>query len=83
MLARRIRNADSEAELTDIEDQIDAILKMQLAKSAAGDDDAIDTGTLNLAAHRLDNLVHYRRAALATGTRGQARSVRKEPDQDE
>jgi TRAP-type uncharacterized transport system substrate-binding protein len=67
VLARRIRNADSEVELTDIEDQIDDILKMQLAKNAAGDDDAIDTGTLNLAAHRLDNLVHYRRAALATG----------------
>ena len=66
-LARRIRSADSEAALTDIEDRIDDVLKAELAKTAAGDEDAIDAGTLNLAAHRLENLIHYRRAALATG----------------
>jgi hypothetical protein len=65
LLVRRIRNADSESELTEIEDQIDAILKAQLEKDAAGDEDAIDTGTLNLAAHRLENLIYYRRSALA------------------
>ena len=65
LLARRIRSADNEAALSDIEDQIDAILETQLAKTAAGDEDAIDAGTLNLAAHRLENLIHDRRAALA------------------
>ena len=64
-LARQARNADSEAALSDIEEEIDSILKAQLAKTAAGDEDAIDAGTLNLAAHRLDNLIHYRRSALA------------------
>jgi hypothetical protein len=63
-LARRIRSADDEASLSDIEDQIDTILKAQLAKTAAGDEDAIDVGTLNLAAHRLENLIHYRRVVL-------------------
>jgi hypothetical protein len=43
------------------------MLKTQLAKAAAGDEDAIDVATLNLAAHRLENLIHYRRAALAFG----------------
>ena len=33
----------------------------------AGDEDAIDAATLNLAAHRLKNLIHYRRAARAFG----------------
>ncbi|OAF02972.1 C4-dicarboxylate ABC transporter substrate-binding protein [Bradyrhizobium centrolobii] len=65
MLARRIRSADNDAALSEIEDQLDTILKAQLAKTAAGDEDAIDAGTLNLAAHRLENLIHYRRAALA------------------
>jgi TRAP-type uncharacterized transport system substrate-binding protein len=65
MLARRIRSADDEAALSEIEDQIDAILKTQLEKTAAGDEDAIDAATLNLAAHRLENLIHYRRADLA------------------
>jgi hypothetical protein len=65
MLARRIRSADNEEALSEIEDQIDAILKTQLEKTAAGDEDAIDAGTLNLAAHRLENLIHYRRADLA------------------
>ncbi|MCP4617703.1 MAG: C4-dicarboxylate ABC transporter substrate-binding protein [Bradyrhizobium sp.] len=70
LLARRIRTADSEAALTEIEDQIDDILKAQLARNAAGGEDAIDTGTLNLAAHRLENLIHYRRAALAVSQAG-------------
>jgi len=55
-LARRIRSADNEAALSEIEDQIDDILKTKLAKTAGGDEDAIDAGTLNLAAHRLENL---------------------------
>jgi len=64
-LARRIRNAGTEAELTDIEEEIDDILKAQRAKSADGDENAVDDATLNAAAHRLESLIHDRRTMLA------------------
>jgi hypothetical protein len=64
-LARRVRKVDSEAELSDIEDEIDGILKAQRAKAASGDENAVDTTTLNIAAHRLEGLIHDRRASLA------------------
>jgi TRAP-type uncharacterized transport system substrate-binding protein len=66
-LARRIRHVDAEAELSDIEEEIDAILKAERAKSAAGDDSAVDDATLNVAAHRLENLIHDRRTSIAKG----------------
>jgi TRAP transporter TAXI family solute receptor len=64
-LGRRIRKAATEAELSDIEDEIDDILKAQRAKSAAGDESAVDDATLNVAAHRLESLIHDRRTMLA------------------
>src|SRR5450631_3246301 len=64
-LARRIRKADTQAELAVIENEIDNILKAQSARAAAGDENAVDATTLNVAAHRLENLIHDRRAALA------------------
>ena len=64
-LVRRIRHVDTEAELSDIEEEIDAILKAERAKSAAGDESAVDAVTLNVAAHRLESLIHDRRALLA------------------
>jgi TRAP-type uncharacterized transport system substrate-binding protein len=64
-LARRIRNVDKDAELSAIEEEIDNILKAERAKSARGDENAVDAVTLNVAAHRLENLIHDRRAALA------------------
>ncbi len=64
-LVRRIRKADSEAELSDIEAEIDEILKAEHAKSADGDESAVDDATLNVAAHRLESLIHDRRALLA------------------
>jgi hypothetical protein len=63
-LGRRIRKAVNEAELLDIEDQIDAILKTQRAKSADGDETAVDDATLNVAAHRLESLIHDRRTTI-------------------
>ena len=66
-LARRIRKADSEAELETIEDEIDDILMAQRARAAEGDETAVDATTLNVAAHRLENLIHDRRAILAGG----------------
>jgi TRAP-type uncharacterized transport system substrate-binding protein len=66
-LVRRIRRANAEAELETIEDEIDDILKAQGAKAAAGDESAVDAATLNVAAHRLENLIHDRRQILANG----------------
>jgi hypothetical protein len=64
-LGRRIRKAGTEAELSDIEEEIDGILTAQRAKSAAGDESAVDDATLNVVAHRLESLIHDRRAMLA------------------
>ena len=64
-LARRIRKVDTERELADIEDEIDNILKAQRVMAASGDENAVDASTLNVAAHRLENLIHDRRAILA------------------
>jgi hypothetical protein len=66
-LARRIRRADTLVELGTIEDEIDDILKEQGAKAAAGDETAVDAVTLNVAAHRLEGLIHDRRKMLASG----------------
>ena len=64
-LARRIRKVEAEAELSDIEEEIDGILKAERAKSAAGDESAVDDATLNVAAHRLESLIHDRRSLIA------------------
>jgi NMT1-like family len=64
-LVRRIRKAETLAELATIEDEIDDVLKTQRAKAADGDETAVDATTLNVAAHRLENLIHDRRAVLA------------------
>jgi len=66
-LARRIRKADGPVELGAIEDEIDDILKAQGAKAAAGDVTAVDAVTLNVAAHRLEGLIHDRRKMVASG----------------
>ena len=64
-LGRRIRKAGTEAELSDIEEEIDTILRTQRARSAGGDETAVDDATLNVAAHRLESLIHDRRTMLA------------------
>jgi hypothetical protein len=64
-LGRRIRRAKQESELSEIEEEIDRILTAQRARAIGGDEDAIDVATLNVTAHRLENLVHDRRAMLA------------------
>ena len=64
-LGRRIRTVSTEAELSHIEDEIDDILRGQRARSAAGDESAVDDATLNVAAHRLESLIHDRRTMLA------------------
>ncbi|THD51633.1 MAG: C4-dicarboxylate ABC transporter substrate-binding protein [Bradyrhizobium sp.] len=64
-MGRRIRKAGTEAELSDIEEEIDDILRAQRAGSARGDENAVDDATLNVAAHRLESLIHDRRNMLA------------------
>ena len=64
-LGRRIRKAGTEAELSGIEEEIDGILGAQRAKTARGDENAVDDATLNVAAHRLESLIHDRRTMLA------------------
>ena len=64
-LPGRMRKADDETELAAIEEEVDAILRDQFARSADSDDGASETHALIAAAHRLDNLIHHRRLALA------------------
>jgi hypothetical protein len=66
-MARRIRNADSVTELGTIGDEIDDILRTQAAKAAAGDERAVDAVTVNVAAHRLEGLIHDRRKVVGNG----------------
>ena len=63
-LARRIRKVNTDAELVDIEEEIDGILREQRRRAASGDETAVDGATLNVAAHRLENLIHDRRTSL-------------------
>jgi hypothetical protein len=63
-LARRIRGVNSEGELSDIEEEIDNILKAERRRAEAGDENAVDAATLNVVAHRLENLIHDRRAMI-------------------
>jgi hypothetical protein len=63
-LGRGIRGAENEADLLAIENQIDEVLRAQRA-SATEDENTLDAASLNVAAHRLQNLIHDRRAALA------------------
>jgi TRAP-type uncharacterized transport system substrate-binding protein len=64
-LGRRIRVSGNEAELDEIEREIDRVLQGQRTKEAAGEGAARDVVALNVAAHRLENLIHDRRLALA------------------
>jgi hypothetical protein len=51
--------------LAEIEEEIDGILTAQRARARSGDENAMDVTTLNVTAHRLENLIHDRRAMLA------------------
>ena len=64
-LARRIRGVNSEGELSNIEEEIDNILKAERRMAEAGNENAVDAATLNVVAHRLENLIHDRRAMIA------------------
>jgi TRAP transporter TAXI family solute receptor len=63
-LADRIHHAQNVSDLTTVEEDIDNILKTELAKFAKGDADAADAAALGLAAHRLEHLINHRRSTL-------------------
>jgi TRAP-type uncharacterized transport system substrate-binding protein len=65
-LGRRIRVSGKEAELDEIEREIDRVLQTQRLKEAAGQRESRDVVALNVAAHRLENLIHDRRLVLAS-----------------
>jgi TRAP-type uncharacterized transport system substrate-binding protein len=65
-MARRIRVVEQDAELSEIEEEIDNILKSERIKAESGDESAVDDATLNVVAHRLENMIHDRRAIVAT-----------------
>ncbi|WP_262047235.1 TAXI family TRAP transporter solute-binding subunit [Bradyrhizobium sp. Bra78] len=64
-LGARIRTTGAETELSEIEAEIDRVLQAQRTKTAAGDENALDVTTLNVAAHRLQSLIHDRRILLS------------------
>lgn len=65
-LARRIRSVGSTGELSSIEEEIDNILRTERLRAEKGDENAVDAATLNVVAHRLENLIHDRREILMT-----------------
>lgn len=73
-LGRRIRVSSGLAELDDIESDIDHVLQGQRGKEIAGEKEARDAVALNVAAHRLENLIHDRRIALAAQQNGVPRA---------
>lgn len=64
-LGRRIRVCDRTTELDEIELEIDRVLQTQRVREVAGEKDAREAVALNVAAHRLENLIHDRRILLA------------------
>src|ERR1700733_10222052 len=66
VLPGRIRSVTDETELNAIENEVDGILRAQLARTAGQEEGASEAQALIAAAHRLDNLIHHRRVMLAT-----------------
>jgi TRAP-type uncharacterized transport system substrate-binding protein len=69
-VGRRIRTAEGEPDLSEIEREIDRVLQVQRAKATAEDENSLDVATLNVAAHRLQSLIHDRRSLLAVERAG-------------
>src|SRR5262245_6452173 len=72
-LGQRIRASSSAAELDEIEREIDRVLLAQRKKEAVGEEGVRDVVAVNVAAHRLENLIHDRRLAVASQQDSKAR----------
>ena len=66
-IADQVEQARCEADLAKAEQEIDDILKAQLAKYAPGEVDPGEAAALSLATHRLERQMERRRRALDTG----------------
>lgn len=66
-LGRRVRSCGEESELCEIEQQIDCLLEAQRENSIPGEREVYNVVALNVAAHRLENLIRDRRFALCRG----------------
>jgi TRAP-type uncharacterized transport system substrate-binding protein len=64
-IGARIRTADSERDLDEIEDEIDRLLKSQRVDAPTDQEGALNVTSLNVAAHRLESMVRDRREILA------------------
>jgi hypothetical protein len=64
-LREHIRDLEDEAELRKIEDDIDVMLRAQLAKPVNDEEGGAEALALIALAQRLDNLVHHRRVVLS------------------
>ena len=73
-LGRRIRGTDQPSELDQIEREIDEVLRAQRTAPAVGDNAERDVTAVNVAAHRLENLIHDRRLVLASQQGGTSSS---------
>jgi hypothetical protein len=65
-LPRRIREVKSDAELTDIENEVDTALDAEMA-NAIKSENPQDITTLISMANRLEDAIHRRRRAIAAG----------------
>ena len=65
----RIRDLEDEAELRKIEDDVDVMLRVHLAKSGNDEEAGAEALALIALAQRLDNLVHHRRLELSARER--------------
>jgi len=72
-LGGRIRASTGVADLDEIEREIDRLLLAQRKMETFGEQGARDVVAVNVAAHRLENLIHDRRLLLATQQEGQPR----------
>jgi hypothetical protein len=67
----------AQSDLSEMEREIDRLLQDQRAKATAGYENALDVTTLNVAAHRLQSLIHDRRPLLAAQPGDQVRAYRR------
>lgn len=69
-LGPRIRETGQVSELDEIEHEIDRVLRTQRNRAVADDHAERDVTAVNVAAHRLENLIHDRRIHLASQQAG-------------
>jgi TRAP-type uncharacterized transport system substrate-binding protein len=70
-LPGRIRKTRDDADLAEIESQVDTLLHAELRKSPDRDETSPELLALIAVAQRIDNLIHHRRAMLAAGLPGE------------